>query len=204
MSSATVTCVSLASPNVRLSRTGIACWWSPQSSCPPAGPTAPAPCPASTGVSLDEEWDSPAWLSTGSSCPDWGFRCAAKIKGFAKFEIVAEFGAGLSLAISDPRGEASARPHLLAQRTDEISVLGEPLDQMIAGYMATYFRNFRPMYICCGKRRKCTIHRTISCTCLYEFRRLGRHRQGSQPAEIFRLTPQDSQCNVAFGVDQVR
>jgi hypothetical protein len=79
-------------------------------------------------VSLDEEWVSPAWLSTGSSCPDWGFRCAAKIKGFAKFEIVAEFGAGLSLAISDPRGEASARPHLLAQRTDEISVLGEPLE----------------------------------------------------------------------------
>src|ERR1700730_7834390 len=35
-------------------------------------------------------------------------------EGFAKFEIVAEFGAGFSLAISDPRREASTRPHLLA------------------------------------------------------------------------------------------
>src|SRR5438128_935804 len=50
-------------------------------------------------------------------------------EGFAKFEIVAEFGAGFALAIPDPRGESSARPHLLAQRTDEIGVLGEPLDQ---------------------------------------------------------------------------
>ena len=50
-------------------------------------------------------------------------------EGFAEIEIVAEFGAGFSLAIADPRGEASARPHLLAQRADEIGVLGEPLDQ---------------------------------------------------------------------------
>src|SRR5438105_14219820 len=46
-----------------------------------------------------------------------------------EIEIVAELGAGFSLAISDPRGEAAARPHLLAQRTDEIGVFREPLDQ---------------------------------------------------------------------------
>ena len=50
-------------------------------------------------------------------------------EGFAEFEIVAEFGTGVVLALADPRGESATRPHLLAQRTNQIRVLGEPLDQ---------------------------------------------------------------------------
>src|SRR5436189_1571796 len=50
-------------------------------------------------------------------------------EGLAEVEIVAEFGTRFALAIADPRGEAATRPHQLTQRTNEIRILGEPLDQ---------------------------------------------------------------------------
>ena len=50
-------------------------------------------------------------------------------EGFTEVEIVAEFGAGIFFALTDLRGDAAARPHQLTQRTNEVAVLGKPLDQ---------------------------------------------------------------------------
>ena len=50
-----------------------------------------------------------------------------------EIEIVAEFGAGFSLAVAHLRSEAADRPHLLAQRADQVGVLGKALDQDRAG-----------------------------------------------------------------------
>ncbi len=44
-------------------------------------------------------------------------------------EVVGEFGSLLLLAAPDAGLRASSRPHLLAQRPDQVGVLGEPLDQ---------------------------------------------------------------------------
>ena len=50
-----------------------------------------------------------------------------------EIEIVAELGAGLLLAVAHLGREAAGRPHLLAQRADQVGVLGEALDQDRAG-----------------------------------------------------------------------
>ncbi len=50
-----------------------------------------------------------------------------------EIEIVAELRSRLLLAVAHLRGEAAGRPHLLAQRADQVGVLGEALDQDGAG-----------------------------------------------------------------------
>ncbi len=48
-------------------------------------------------------------------------------------EVVGELGAALLLAVADPRDHPALVPHALAQRADEVGVLGEPLDEDGAG-----------------------------------------------------------------------
>ena len=44
-------------------------------------------------------------------------------------EVVGELGAGLLLAVAHPGHQPAPGPHRLAQRTDQVGVLGEPLDE---------------------------------------------------------------------------
>ncbi len=46
-----------------------------------------------------------------------------------EIEVVAELGAGFLLAVAHLGGEAAGRPHLLAQRADQVGVLGKTLHQ---------------------------------------------------------------------------
>ena len=46
-----------------------------------------------------------------------------------KIEIVAELGPALLLAVANLGDEATARPHFLAQRADQVGVLGKAFDQ---------------------------------------------------------------------------
>ncbi len=46
-----------------------------------------------------------------------------------EIEIVAELGAGFLFSLAHPRDQAAAGPHLLAQRSDQVGVLGKTLDQ---------------------------------------------------------------------------
>jgi len=51
----------------------------------------------------------------------------------AELEIVGELGAGLRLACTNSRTETAARPHFLAQRSDQRGIFGETLDEDRAG-----------------------------------------------------------------------
>ncbi len=44
-------------------------------------------------------------------------------------EVVGELGTGVLLAVAHPGGEPASCPHPLAQRPDQVGVLGEPFDQ---------------------------------------------------------------------------
>ena len=50
-----------------------------------------------------------------------------------EIEIIAELRAGFLLAVAHLRDEAADRPHLLAQRADQVGILGKALDQDRAG-----------------------------------------------------------------------
>src|SRR5256885_11316526 len=63
-------------------------------------------------------------------------------KGFAEIEIVAELGAGFTLAIADSRGEASTRPHLFAQRADEIGILDRKSTRLNSSHLVISYAVF--------------------------------------------------------------